>query len=120
MKTKKITLVMLTSLFMLLAFGVSLEAAPMVGVPSPVYVESPLAEDAEVGMRVTALVTLSKEGEVKAVEIRHADAPGFAESVKEAVKQWRFAPAVRDGKPVKSRVLVPFKVVPTRPLVAMR
>ena len=120
MKTKPITLVMLTSLFMLLVFGVSLEAATKVGAPSPVYVESPLVEDAEVGMRVIALVTLCKEGTVESVSIRQADAPGFAESVEEAVKQWRFAPAVRDGKPVKSRVLVPFRVAPARPLVAMQ
>jgi TonB family protein len=123
MKTKQITSVILSRLLillMMLAFGLSLEAAPQQLAPSLVQAEAPLAEDALVGMRVTALITVCNLGTVESVEIRDAEAPGFAASVKATVKQWRFTPAVRNGQAVSSCVLVPFVVVPTHALLAMR
>jgi TonB family protein len=81
---------------------------------------APKAEDAVVGTVVTALLTLSKEGCIEAVKVGHSNTPRFAESVAQAVKHWRFAPARRDGQAIRSLVLVPFWVIPADAQVAMR
>jgi hypothetical protein len=52
---------------------------------------------------------------VEAVELQRADAPLFAESVKNAVRGWKFAPAFRDGKAIPSKVLIPIRVVESQP-----
>lgn len=48
-------------------------------------------------------VLIGEDGRVTEVEVRRGDAP-FAEAARLAVAAWKFAPAMRDNVPVKSRV----------------
>lgn len=88
--------------------------------PALVYFVKPQVEDATIGMVVNVLLSLTKEGLIDAVELQNDTAPRFANSIVQAVKQWRFAPAVKNGTAVKCRVMVPFRVVPKRLHLSMR
>jgi TonB family protein len=54
---------------------------------------------------VELAVLIGEDGRVTEVEVRSGDPP-FADAARAAVAAWRFAPAMRDNVPVKSRVLV--------------
>lgn len=68
---------------------------------SPVYPEHARADKAEGSVILQAVI--SREGIVTQVELLRAsqpDYPGFEESAIEAVSQWRYEPALKDGEPV--------------------
>jgi TonB family protein len=88
--------------------------------PALVYFVKPQVEDAAIGMVVNVLLSLTEEGLIDTVELQNDGAPRFANSVAQAVKQWRFTPAIKNGSAVRCRVLVPFVVVPKRPHLSMR
>jgi protein TonB len=111
MKTKLITVVSWSVMAVLLTVGSTLNANQTLEQPEVTHFERPQAMDAQAGMVVTVLVTLNANGDVEAVELQRADAPLFAESVKNVVREWKFAPALRDGKAIPSKVLVPIRVV---------
>ncbi len=115
MKTQAIIVALLTTLVSLTA-----QANQAGSRPELVDAVAPHAGDAAVGTVVTALLTVSEQGSIENVKVGYNNTPRFAESVAEVVKQWRFAPAVRNGKAVRSLVLVPFRVVPADSQVAMR
>jgi TonB family protein len=73
------------------------------------------------GAHGDALVELSvligEDGRVTEVEVRSGEPP-FADAARAAVASWRFAPAMRDNVPVKSRVLVKVSFVPPVPVPA--
>lgn len=119
MKIITIILVMITTIMPFVVYGTNQESA-LKEEPTLVYYVTPQAEDASIGMVVKVLLTLSEEGLIDTVELQNYTAPGFAKSVVQAVKQWRFAPAIENGLAVKCRVLVPFRVVPSRPHLSMR
>jgi TonB family protein len=54
-------------------------------------------------------VLIDEKGYVAKAETLKADHPGFAEAAIAAVKQWEFSPAMKDGKPIKSEVTIPFR-----------
>lgn len=57
---------------------------------------------------VVVIATVSATGEVTAVEVsEHAGDP-FDDVAVAAAKQWRFTPALRNGKPIESQVRIPF------------
>ncbi|CAA6677112.1 MULTISPECIES: energy transducer TonB [unclassified Lentimonas] len=120
MKKHSITTVLLTIIMPCLAFGTDTQEASPIDAPEPIYVESPQALDADAGMYVMVLLTVNTEGEIENAEVTRADAPDFAKSVLQAVKQWRFTPALKDGVAVRSRVLVPFRVADDSSVYAMR
>lgn len=64
------------------------------------------AARAEVEATVDALVELDERGEVRAVEIARWAGYGLDESVASTIKQMHFRPALRDGSPVPTRVLL--------------
>jgi protein TonB len=51
---------------------------------------------------------IEPDGKVRVAVIKSATHPKFGEAALEAVKQWRFSPAIKDGKPVRVRTLAPF------------
>ncbi len=58
--------------------------------------------------RVLLLVDVDAHGNVTHAVVERAEPEGvFEETSLEAVKQWKFTPAMKDGKPVASRVRVP-------------
>jgi len=76
------------------------------------YPESAIRE----GMEGTVLVmlTIPPDGVPKDVKLVKGLRPDFDKSAIESMQQWRFRPAMRDGKPIE--VTVTIKVVFKRPL----
>jgi TonB family protein len=70
----------------------------------PSYTEA--AARAQVEATVDALVELDDKGEVRNVEIVRWAGYGLDESVAGTIKQMHFRPALRDGAPVATRVLL--------------
>jgi len=58
---------------------------------------------------VRLLVTIDEAGRVVGAEVLHADARVFERPALEAVRQWRFRPALQSGQPVPARVVVPVR-----------
>lgn len=82
--------------------------------PEPVKVESPkyprrALRNRETG-EVTVAFTVNVDGGTEAVEIVDSSSRWFSRAAKQAVEQWKFNPAVRDGEPVPVRVehTIPF------------
>lgn len=57
-------------------------------------------------------VRLTPTGVVVDPELKEASDPAFGETALVAVRQWRFLPRIKDGKPVESRVSIPFAFEP--------
>jgi TonB family protein len=78
--------------------------------PQPRLLSSPhipyprAAKDLEVVGDVVFVAHVNEQGRVSRVEVRSVPMRGlrFEEAVQDAVKKWRFAPAVRDGQPRRS------------------
>jgi len=92
-------------------------AADMSGMPYPMPPPKYPVEAARQGIagKVMLLVTVAADGSVREVAVESATPPGvFDEASIEAARQWRFEPAMKDGKPVEDRRRVPvtFEVDP--------
>lgn len=57
---------------------------------------------------VTLEYIVDAEGRVAATQVLEATHAEFAEAVVEAVRQWRFEPGLKDGRPVNTRVVQQF------------
>jgi protein TonB len=81
------------------------------GVPVPVTVVSPRVEPGHNGAVVQLEFVVDETGKPAQFSVKSTPDDGLARLVTDAVKQWRFKPAVADGKPVATRVLLPVKIV---------
>ena len=74
--------------------------------PAPRYPEE--AARQRLGGRVMLLVTVREDGSVADVQVEDSAPAGvFEAATLEAARQWRFEPALEQGKPVQARVRVP-------------
>ncbi|HEX8796338.1 MAG TPA: TonB family protein [Polyangiaceae bacterium] len=65
---------------------------------------------------VVLLVTVDTDGHVSKADVAESSgAPDLDEAALVAVRQWTFVPAKRDGKPVASRIKIPFHFAPPAP-----
>jgi TonB family protein len=80
-------------------------------IPVPVKVVAPDADPSLVGARVQVEFVVNAAGQPRDVHILSATDSEFGRSVGEAIKQWRFAPAKANGKPVPMTVDLPVVVV---------
>jgi TonB family protein len=64
---------------------------------------------------VLVAVTVDVDGHVSKVDVLQSGGPDLDEAATVAVRQWTFTPAMRDGKPVASRIKVPFHFAPPAP-----
>ncbi len=64
------------------------------------------------GATVNLAVTIGVDGTVKDAVVEVSGGPGFDAAAIEAVKRWRFRPAMRNGVPFAARVRIPFRFVP--------
>lgn len=81
-------------------------AAASLSTPPPVYPVD-VAKQGVTG-RVVLIVDVAADGSVSAAKIdRSAGDDRLDQAALQAVSQWRFAPAMKDGKPVPSQVWVP-------------
>ena len=79
--------------------------------PYPVY--TPEAKKAGIEGTVTLLIVVDAAGNVSDVEVAERLGYGLDERASNAVKSWKFKPALKDGKPVpvKVTVIVSFKLL---------
>jgi TonB family protein len=61
---------------------------------------------------VVLKITVEKDGSVSDASVLQAGGDGFDEAALAAVKRWRFTPALKEGKPVRARIQVPFHFAP--------
>lgn len=80
-------------------------------------VEAPYPAGAYGAAEVELVVLISEEGRVTEVDVRSGEEP-FVSAARAAVASWKFAPAMRDNVPVKSRVVLKVSfVAPPEPKV---
>ena len=75
--------------------------------PPPSY-PADLKRDGVSGM-VVVNVIVEVDGSVADVEVRKSTNSAFDEPAVEAVKNWRFKPAQKDGNAIRSKVALPLK-----------
>lgn len=88
--------------------------------PKPISVKTPLLDEASVGQTIKVLLSVNSEGSVISADVVDAEDSRFDTIITDAVKQWKFAPLVKNGSAVKSKVLVPFVVTGSSDVLAMK
>jgi TonB family protein len=83
------------------------------GVPVPVSVVAPTVGPEYTGATVQLEFIVDASGKPASFSVKSASDDTLATAVVQAVKQWRFTPAVKDGSPVATRVILPVKIVDT-------
>jgi iron complex outermembrane receptor protein len=78
-----------------------------------VYPPSALAERKQADVVLT--VTVDVDGHVSNLGVAQSGGAELDEAALAAARQWTFAPATRDGKPVASRIRMPFHFAPPGP-----
>ena len=61
---------------------------------------------------VVLKITVEKDGSVSDASVIQAGGDDFDEAALAAVKRWRFSPALKEGRPVRARIQVPFHFAP--------
>ena len=64
---------------------------------------------------VVLAVTVDPDGHVSKVDVMQSGGDDLDEAAIVAAREWTFVPAMRDGKPVASRIKVPFHFAPPAP-----
>ena len=81
------------------------------GTPVPLAVVTPSVGPEYNGSTVQLEFIVDTTGKPAAFSVKSTPDDILAAAVMAAVKQWRFAPAEVDGKPVATKVLLPVKIV---------
>ena len=66
---------------------------------------------AGVSGQATVSFVVDREGIVRELKIVDATHKGFEQAAREAVPRWKFAPGMKDGKPVSTRMVLPMLFV---------
>jgi protein TonB len=80
-------------------------------IPVPISVVSPQVTGYDVGQTVQVEFVVDTTGHTQAVSIKSASDRDLAAAVVDAVKQWTFTPAQKNGKLVATKVVLPVRVV---------
>lgn len=80
-------------------------------IPVPLSVVAPEVPSRHAGRVVELEFVVTAAGRPEDLLLRTPVARDLGESLRDAVAQWRFAPATRDGQAVARRVVVPFHIV---------
>ncbi len=80
------------------------------GVPVPVAVVSPSVSEAYVGSTVKLAFTVDAKGSPTGFSVVSSPDAMVAKVVMDAVSQWRFTPASKDGAPVATKVVLPVQI----------
>ncbi|MEO7412480.1 MAG: energy transducer TonB [Opitutaceae bacterium] len=81
------------------------------GVPVPVAVVTPSVPSGYVGSSVELEFIVDITGKPTEVSVKSSPDSTVAAAVVDAVKQWRFTPAMANGVPVATKVALPVKFV---------
>ena len=82
-------------------------------VPVPISVVSPEVTGFDIGKSVKVEFVVDTTGRTSDITVKSASDRDLADAVVDAVKEWRFAPAVKNGAPVATRVVLPVRIVET-------
>jgi len=80
-------------------------------IPVPIAVVSPDVSAYDIGKTVQVEFVVDTTGRASGVAVKSASDRNLAEAVVDAVKQWRFTPAQKNGAPVATKVVLPVRVV---------
>ena len=80
-------------------------------VPVPVAVVTPSVEAGYAGALVELTFVVDPTGKPTALAVKSSPDATLAATVVEAVKRWRFTPALRNGVPVATKVVLPVRIV---------
>ena len=81
------------------------------GIPVPVSVVSPTVGPEYAGAVVQLEFVVDASGKPAEFSVKSASDDTLASAVVQAVKQWRFAPAEKNGLPVATKVTLPVRIV---------
>ena len=81
------------------------------GVPVPVTVVTPSVGPGYAGAAVQLEFTVDATGKPADFSVKSSPDNTLAVAVVDAVKQWRFKPAIVNGAPVSTKVALPVKIV---------
>lgn len=81
------------------------------GIPVPVSVVKPTIGPEYTGTLVQLEFVVGATGLPESFSVKSAADDTVARAVVQAVKQWRFQPALKDGVPVATKVALPVKIV---------
>ena len=81
------------------------------GVPVPTLVISPHVDNQYIGATVNVEFTVNATGKTSDFAVVSSPDTTLSYTVLEAVKQWQFTPALRDGVPVTTKVVLPVHIV---------
>jgi TonB family protein len=59
--------------------------------------------------KVLVNVFIDEQGKVEKTKILESTHEAFSEAAVKAAKQWEFSPAMKEGKPIKAEVTIPFR-----------
>ena len=113
MKAYKVIAVGLAFVTASLAHAITLEEAYIksfqgkVGTPVPVEVVSPSVPSEFIGSKVTLEFTVTEKGAVENVKALTKSDETLVKELVAAVSEWKFAPAVVNGKTVAAKVELP-------------
>jgi|SRR5580658_10432641 protein TonB len=82
-------------------------------IPVPIAVVSPTVGGYDIGSTVKVEFVVDTAGHTQDISIQSASDRSLAEAVVDAVKQWQFTPAQRNGAPVAMKVILPVRVIET-------
>jgi len=80
------------------------------GIPVPLAVVSPELPAQYAGQRVRVEMVINKSGIPGSIKVKGSKDVVLETKLIEAMAQWRFAPALRDGEPVETNVVVPIHI----------
>lgn len=81
------------------------------GIPVPIAVVTPEIGAQYAGSKVELEFTVDQTGKPSGVVVKSGADETLASAVTDAVKQWKFKPAERNGTPVAMKVVLPIKIV---------
>jgi TonB family protein len=80
-------------------------------VPVPVAVYSPQVDSEYIGDTVELEFNVDPSGQTYGFSVKSSPDNTLATAVVAAVKRWQFKPALREGVPVTTRVVLPVRIV---------
>ncbi len=81
------------------------------GVPVPISVVAPTVGSEFSGSQLDVEFVVDQAGKPENLSVKSSADSTLAATVMDAVKQWKFKPAERNGAPVAMKVVLPVKVV---------
>ena len=85
-------------------------AAKKLTAPAPTDVVAPALSESQDGMTLRVRLTINEQGQASEVRVLSSTDPQLNRRIVKAVEQWHFEPAMRDGKAVKVRAVMPIEL----------